>query len=370
MERSSSTPFLKQKSSRSGCSKEPSRTELLRRRRGIQTSGSPVNSLSLSKIIANLRTATGELRQDGRGWILVTVSAGWFLSRGVRYIYPALLPFLREAFAMDLTTAGMLLTMIWAAYAVGQFPGGIFSDRMGERSTLVFSTAVATFALLVVAASNSVWTLFLGAFAFGLATSLFGPARFTIFTRLYPERAGTAIGITMAAGNIGGTLLPPVAGVLASYVTWRLGFGFVIPLFLGVTLALWLAIPGRASGSNHSSVSLSLGTVRDVVRESMRGNVPIITLIQVVSAFAGQGFISFYPLYLVEVKGLSPSIAATIFAFYFAFAVIAQPLAGMSRDRFGPRVSLMTLLGGFFLGLILLQFATHTAYPVSYTHLR
>ena len=328
-----------------------------------------MNSLSLSKIIANLRTATGELRQDGRGWILVTVSAGWFLSRGVRYIYPALLPFLREAFAMDLTTAGMLLTMIWAAYAVGQFPGGIFSDRMGERSTLVFSTAVATFALLVVAASNSVWTLFLGAFAFGLATSLFGPARFTIFTRLYPERAGTAIGITMAAGNIGGTLLPPVAGVLASYVTWRLGFGFVIPLFLGVTLALWLAIPGRASGSNHSSVSLSLGTVRDVVRESMRGNVPIITLIQVVSAFAGEGFLSFYPLYLVEVKGLSPSIAATIFAFYFAFAVIVQPLAGMSRDRFGPRVSLMTLLGGFFLGLILLQFATHTAYLIPITAL-
>ena len=150
---------------------------------------------------------------------------------GGRFVYPALLPFLREAFAMDLTTAGMLLTMLWAAYAVGQFPGGIFGDRIGERNALVLSTAVAALALLAVAASVSVWTLFLGTLAFGLATSLFGPARFTIFTRFYPKRGGTAIGITMAAGSIGNTLLPPVAGVLASYVTWRLGFGFVIPLF-------------------------------------------------------------------------------------------------------------------------------------------
>jgi len=328
-----------------------------------------VNSLSLSKIIANLRTATGELRQDGRGWILVTVSAGWFLTIGVRFVYPSLLPFLREAFAMDLTTAGMLLTMLWAAYAVGQFPSGILGDRIGERNVLVFSTAVATLALLAVAASVSVRTLFLGTLAFGLGTSLFGPTRFTIFTRFYPERAGTAIGITMAAGNIGNTLLPPLAGVLASYVTWRLGFGFVIPLFLGITFALWLAIPGRTSGSNHSSVSLSLGTVRDVVRESIRGNIPVIVLIQVISAFAGQGFLGFYPLYLIEVKGLSPSAAATFFALHFAFAVIVAPLSGMSRDKFGSRVSLLTLLGGFFLGLILLQLVNHPAYLIPITGL-
>ena len=322
-----------------------------------------------STVTADLRSATDELREGGKGRILVAVSAGWFLSIGVRFVYPSLLPFLRAEFAMNLTTAGVLLTMLWAAYAVGQFPGGLLGDRIGEGNILVVSTAISMVALLAVTASISVWTLFIGTIAFGFATSLFGPTRFTIFTDIYDKRAGTAIGITMAAGNVGNTVLPPLAVVLSSYVTWRLGFGIVIPLFLAVTVALWIFVPSRTSDSNQSVTELSFETVRAIVSGSRRGNIPVVVLIQVISAFVGQGFLGFYPLYLIEVKGFSPSTAATLFALYFAVGVVVQPFSGMSRDLLGPKVSLMVLLGAFFLGLIMLPFANHVAYIVVITGL-
>lgn len=44
---------------------------------------------------------------------------------GVRMIYPVLLPRIRTAYDLDLTTAGFLLTVLFLAYALGQLPGGV-----------------------------------------------------------------------------------------------------------------------------------------------------------------------------------------------------------------------------------------------------
>jgi MFS family permease len=66
---------------------------------------------------------------------------------------------------------------------------------------------------------------------FGLSTALFGVARFTVLSDLYTGRDGAAIGLTMAAGDLGNTILPPVAGLTASIYTWRYGFSFMIPFF-------------------------------------------------------------------------------------------------------------------------------------------
>lgn len=45
--------------------------------------------------------------------------------------------------------------------------------------------------------------LFVGTIAFGLATALYGPIRFTILTDVYAEKVGSAIGLTLAAGSLG-----------------------------------------------------------------------------------------------------------------------------------------------------------------------
>lgn len=304
----------------------------------------------------DVRTLLHELWRDGKGWVLLTVSAGWFLSIGGRYLYPSVLPFLRETFGFDLTTAGLLLSALWFAYAIGQFPGGLLGDRIGEGNILVISTALCAGAMLVVSLSFNVWMLFLATLVFGFGTALYGPHRFTIFTDIYTDRAGTAVGVTMAFGSIGNTVLPAVAAAVAGYATWRLGFGFVVPLFAVMAVGIWLVVPARTSTAQEETELLTRESLRRIVASVRGGGIPLVVFVHIALAFASQGFLGFYPTYLIEAKGFSPELAAVVFGLYFAAGTVVQPLTGMSKDRFGAKWTLTVIAGVFCLGLVAVQF--------------
>lgn len=311
----------------------------------------PVNTYNIYEVFRGLR-------RDPKSWIILAVGAGWFLSIGVRFSYPTLLPFFRSEFGMDLTTAGLLLSVLWFAYALGQFPGGVLGDRLGEGNILVWSTAVSMIAILTLVAAGSVWMLFVGSIAFGFATAVYGPTRFTIFTDIYEERAGTAVGLTMAAGSIGNTVLPVFTGVVATYAAWQFGFVALLPLFLGATLLLIKVVPARTSPPTDVESPLSRETVRRIIEGVKSDGIPLIVAIQILLVIVSQGFIGFFPTYLIEVKNFSAGMAATIYGVYFAVGVVVQPLTGHLQDSFGSRLALMTVIGLFFLGLVLLPFAT------------
>lgn len=121
----------------------------------------------------------GELRRlsgEGRGRILLAIALGWGITIGGRTIYPALLPQLRDAYGLDLTIAGLLLSVLFAAYAVGQLPGGVLADRIGERITLTASVSVSAAALLFVVLTRSSLGLFVATGVFGFAVGFYAIA--------------------------------------------------------------------------------------------------------------------------------------------------------------------------------------------------
>ncbi|QLK27770.2 MFS transporter [Natrinema zhouii] len=302
------------------------------------------------------KETTDDLWAGGRGWILLAVGAGWALSIGVRFVYPALVPYFQDDFGIGLTTTGLLLTLLWGAYAIGHVPGGFLGDRIGEGTVVVLSTLISAGTVLVVATAINVWMLFAGTIVFGLATALYGPTRFTIFTDIYPNRAGSAIGLTMAAGNLGNTVFPVAAAVIASYTTWRYGIGSFSPLFLGVAVGLWMAVPNRTSGGGSAVDELSSDTLARIRSGITRESIPIVVAIQVTASFVIQGFSSFYPTYLTVTKGFSPAVAATLFGLFFAVGAVIQPFSGTMLDRLGARPTLVLYFGGCVAGLWLLPF--------------
>lgn len=300
------------------------------------------------------RTTVDALTREGRGWLLGTVAFGWFLGLGSRLAVPALVPSVRAEFAVGLSTAGLFLSVLWVGYALFQLPGGVLGDRVGERFTLVASTALVTVGLAVCALAPTVPALFAGLGLLGVATGLYSTTRFTVLTDTYPERAGTALGVSNAVGNVGSVTLPLAAGVIAVVAGWRAAFLAAIPLFALAAIGLRASVPRRTSGRGSAVDDLSLATLRELAAGIGGRRTAVFAAAMLLMSFVYQGFTSFYPTYLADVKGLAEPTAALLYSAFFAAGILIQPLAGAAADAVGERRTMVAFAGLAATGLVAL----------------
>lgn len=296
-----------------------------------------------------------ELWKDGRGASLVVIALGWSIMIGTRMIYPILLPHLRSTFDLTLAVSGLLLTILWFGSAIGQLPGGILADRYSERAVMTVSPILVALSLVVVIVAPDPVLLFVATGLVGFGQSLYPVARITILSHIYPDRLGSALGVTMATGDLGQTVLPPIAGVLAIWFTWQFGFGFMLPLLLVAAIAIWVVVSNDESASG-SADAFSTEMYRDVLHAISRKSIVYMAFILFLYLLAWQSFAGLYPTYLVEEKGVSSTMAGLLFSLFFATGVVVKPLAGAAYDRIGMRYSLIMVLVGPFSGLMLLPF--------------
>lgn len=308
-----------------------------------------------NSVATRFHRLTGGLFTEGRSGILLAVSGGWALSIGVRFVYPALVPYFRPKLGMSLSAVGLLLTLLWGAYAVGHIPGGMLGDSLGEGNLLVISMIVAALTVGIVAGAINVWMLFVGTVGFGVASALYGPTRFTILSDIYPDRSGSAIGLTMAAGSVGNAAFPVLATTVATILSWRYGFGLFFPLFLIALWSIWSFVPHNTSPQTTASDSVSIITLQEILNLLKRSSFRAIVTVQVCLSFVIQGFTSFYPQYLVSIKDITPRMAALLLSLFFISGAVIQPISGRLVDSFGLRYTLGGFLVSCTAGLWVLQ---------------
>lgn len=301
-------------------------------------------------------TVKGEIRAllgGGRGTYLAPIALGWGLLLGTRVIFPVVLPYLRTDYGLTLSTAGLLVTILWLGSAVGQLPSGILADRYSERTVMTAAPVFTVVGLGLVVTSVTPLVLFIGTAIVGMGLSLYPIARITLLSKIYPDRIGSALGVTMATGDLGQSILPPIAGALAVGIGWQVGLGFVIPFLLVATVGLWALLPrgndGDSAVDQFSRESISYLAV--VLRQP---TMLFMALVLFLFIFIWQSFSAFYPTYLVEVKGVSSTVASALFGLFFLFGVVIKPLAGAAYDRIGMRRSLIVVLVGPVIGLFAL----------------
>ncbi|MFA1612480.1 MFS transporter [Halobellus rubicundus] len=297
-----------------------------------------------------------ELLNGQKGKSLVAIAGAWGTLVGSRMIYPVLLPHLRESFNLSLTVAGFLITILLLGSALGQLPGGILADRYSERLVMIASAVIVAIALGFVSIVPSPLLLFIATGAVGVGQSLYPIARITILSDIYPDHLGSALGVTMATGDLGQTILPPIAGVLAVALTWQAGMTFLVPLLLLAAVCLWAVLPAKTSAG--SSVTLSSASTTTLLSSLRQPNMAYMILILFLYILTWHSFTGFFPTYLVQEKGMSSSSASILFSAFFAFGIIVKPLSGAAYDRLGMRKSLIFVLLGPIIGLGLLPLLT------------
>jgi predicted MFS family arabinose efflux permease len=130
---------------------------------------------------------------------------------------------------------------------------------------------------------------------------------------------------------------------------------FVVPLLAVVAVAVWRALPPTVS-SDTANTELSFERARTVLRELNQPT--LVTMAVILFLYIGvlQTFSAFYPTYLIDAKGFSPTAASALFSLFFAFGIAAKPLAGVAYDAIGIRRSLPVVLSGAIVGFALLPF--------------
>lgn len=293
----------------------------------------------------SLRDVLAELRGDGRGWILLTVAVGWLFTLGLRFLVPALLPQVKATFTIDNASAGVAVTAIWACYALMQFPAGLLTDRIGERTVLAASLAGSAASLALLAVAPLFVVFLLGAAAFGIGSGFYGPARGMSLSKAFPGNDGTAFGITLAAGSLGSAVIPLVAGVAVGALGWRLLVGGAVPAFLAVAALAWVTLPDPIDAAARADGGTASADASHTVREAIRGlpralsdrNVLFASVALMFYLFAFQGLTAFLPTYLVASEGIAQSVVGVIFALLFVGGTVGQLAIGPVADRYGSR---------------------------------
>lgn len=302
---------------------------------------------------SHLRRTVTELHGDGRGWSVVAVAVGWFLVVGTMLTVPAVLPNIKAEFTLSNTGAGIAVTVMWLVYGGCQFPAGLLTDKVGERGMLLAAMALGALTAASFALSPTFLAFVVSGAVFGIVGGLFATPRVTLLSREFPDNSGTAIGLVMSMGNVGAALLPAAVGIIAAAIGWRYGFGMAIPIFAVAFLALWVAIPGGASGAAEDRQTVRELLPRVLVQLKTR-EILLVTAGVTLTFFTFQGMTAFLTTYLTSVKGIGGSTAALLYGGLFAVAAVMQPIAGRVADETNERVVLISITGVYVLLLVAL----------------
>ena len=294
--------------------------------------------------------ALRDLRGEGRGWTLLAIATGWVFVLGGRFLVPAVLPQVKDAFAVGDVGAGVAVTIIWATYGLMQTPAGLLVDRIGERRLLAGGVVLTATSVVVIGAAPAFLAFLVGCGGFGLATGLYGPARGTALSRTFPDHDGAAIGATLAAGSVGSAVLPLAAGALVGNFGWRLLVGGLAAPLVAVAVLIWVTVPafeigGDATADDETTVDdeanadneTTVGDipVGDVLNAIRTRQVTLAISAVTIMIFVFQGVSAFYVTYLTSVTGFAQSTAAAMFSLVFAGGAVSQLVSGGLADRFG-----------------------------------
>ena len=250
------------------------------------------------------------------------------------------------------TEFGLISSIFFVGYAPFCFIGGWLADRYGPR--VVMGAAVGWWSLFtgLTAAGAGYASFLVIRLLFGLGEGPQGSVTVKTMRNWFPRRRmGLAVGVAQGCTPLGGVIgTPLVAGLIASSGNWRLPFLVLCGLGLLFTLGWWVVTRDtpaehpwsspaereemRADGAGLAEGPVALRPLGSYLREPL--------VIATAVAFFGYSwvlytFLSWFPVYLVEARGLDIKQLAIVGALPWLLGVVGYMLGGISTDWVGRR---------------------------------
>jgi MFS family permease len=277
--------------------------------------------------------------------VLGTITVAHFSHHVTNSLLNPLLPLIRTAFSLSYAESGLAVSAFSLAAGLANAPWGVLADRVGSRTVIVGGLVLMGAVSVALATSAAYWQLLVFLVLMGIVSgSYHGPTAALLARTFSPRVRGTAMGLHITGGHFSFFAAPAVAGVLATATgTWRTPYLWfaIAPLALGALL--WLVAPRAQEATEPGDRFAAFREVANVFRDVG----PIVSL-SLVFQLGLAAVTAFLALYFVDVRGISPAVAAVLFGVPQLVGIVGAPLGGYLSDRLGRRtviVAALALLG-------------------------
>jgi predicted MFS family arabinose efflux permease len=257
---------------------------------------------------------------------------------------PALAPLLRDDLGLTRQQAGSFLSAFYVGGALTSFPAGWLADRLGVRWTLAAGQGLVAAGFALMTRAPDYPTLLAAVVLAGVGFGAVNPTSTKGVLVWFPARSrATVVGVKQAGFPLGGALgaltLPALA--LRAGYGWRGALGLAAGLIGLSAILAGLAYREPA----RSALDAAGAALRPRPRGVLRSR-PIWLVSWATFLFAAVqvSWISYAPLYLSEVVGLTALGAGVVLGLAQAGGILGRVGFGMLSDR---------LLGGRRLGVLL-----------------
>lgn len=194
---------------------------------------------------------------EGRGTaltvlrVLVPFTAGYFLSYLYRTVNSVIAPNLVDAAGLSAADLGLLTSVYFLFFALGQIPYGMALDRFGPRRVASVVITFAGIGALVFAQSSSLGGLLIGRGLIGLGVGICLMASFKALAMWFrPEKLPVVNGVFVATGGLGALAATAPVEALLGYTDWRGLFTGLGIITLVVAVSIFLFVPRRGERAN------------------------------------------------------------------------------------------------------------------------
>jgi MFS family permease len=135
---------------------------------------------------------------------------------------------------------GLAFSMFLTASLLASVVAGVWCDAKGPRPALGAGLVLMVAGLVLSGAAGEFWIFTAGRAVAGLGGGFAIVAVYVIIGQVYPQRMQPVVFGWLAAAWVVPSLVGPLAaGVVAEYISWRLVFYGVAPIFLLAVLVVW-----------------------------------------------------------------------------------------------------------------------------------
>jgi len=284
-----------------------------------------------------------------RDAVLASCTAALFATMVARVSFSPLVPAITATYGISNTLMGLVLSGMWLTYGLVQYPSGILAGRYGERSIILIAVGGTVIMCLLVALAP-VFTVFaVGVLLLGGIAGMHYSVATALLSRSY-ENGGTAIGVHHL-GGAGGGLFGPIA---ATWILIQYGWRWAIVASAVVATGAFILVFWYVNSSSQSQAVGNAFSISFIIDTFSQRSIGFLVVVLVSFLFVAQGIISFLPAFLVEYRGISATLAGTLFAVFFVTHAIFQTIAGAVSDRTGVPATTVSCIVVTIVGLTLL----------------